>query len=230
MVTGAEARWNRRRALCHPTQPVPRTAPSAWLEVVTPATIAGMDTLTPRATVFTNLAIYYAGWSACVLGAAHGRWGLGALTCLALLGVHLLLSDRRAADLRLLVLVTTVGYTVDSVQTAAGLLIFAGGQPLPWLAPLWIGALWMLFSATLRFALQGLAPYPLAAAALGALGGPAAFWAGHELGAVSFHPAPAVSLAVLAAVWAVLLPSLLRLATVAAHPDPGAYRAKIGPD
>lgn len=186
--------------------------------------MARMDTLTPRATVFANLAIYYAGWLACVLGAAHGRWRLGALTCLALLGVHLLLSDQRGADLRLLVLVTAVGYAVDSVQTAAGLLIFADGQPHPWLAPLWIGALWMLFSGTLRYALQGLASHPLAAAALGALGGPAAFWGGHELGAVAFHPAPAVSLAVLAAVWALLLPALLRLTVLAAPRKPGRYQ------
>jgi hypothetical protein len=46
----------------------------------------------------------------------------------------------------------------------------------------------------------------------GAIGGPAAFYAGERLGAVQFHPTEGLSLTVLAVVWAILMPLLLHLA------------------
>ena len=64
-----------------------------------------------------------------------------------------------------------------------------------------------------------LAGRPLLAAALGAGGGPPAFYAGFRLGAVEFHPTPGLSLAVLALVWALLLPLLMYLSVAAERRD-----------
>ena len=183
-----------------------------------------MPTLSPRAAAAINVALYYTGWLACVVGAAAGRWAAGTLLACGLAGVHLALARRRAVELRLMLMVGAIGYAVDSAQTALGLLVFAQGQPLPGMAPLWIGALWVLFAATLRYALCWLSGRPLLGALLGALGGPAAFYAGHRLGAVSFHPSPRLSLSVLAVVWAVLLPLLVALATAVGGGSDGRYR------
>lgn len=81
-----------------------------------------------------------------------------------------------------------------------------------------------LFSGTLRYAFHWLVGRPWLAAGFGAAGGPAAFYAGHRLGAVQFHPTTGLSLAVLAVVWAALFPLLVHLSTVLGGPERGAYR------
>lgn len=182
-----------------------------------------MSSFPGRVTMLVNIGLYYAGWLACVLGAAGGHWEIGAAAGVALVGIHLGLAARRAVEWRLLLTVAPIGYAVDSVQAAAGLLVFAAGQPAWWAAPIWIGVMWMLFSATLRFAFAWLVGRWLLAAALGAAGGPAAYYAGHRLGAVDFHPVTGLSLAVLALVWAALLPALVRLGAVVGNRQPGSY-------
>lgn len=182
-----------------------------------------MPTLGPRAAIAFNLTLYYSGWVACVLGAATGRWVTGAVVGTLLVGVHLALVERRSIELRLMLEVTAIGYTADSAQTALGLLVFPSG-PLPdWAAPLWIGVLWMLFATTLRYAFFWLSGRRLLAAAFGAVGGPAAFYAGCRLGAVQFHPSTGLTLAVLAGVWALLLPLLVHRATQASAGAAGRY-------
>ena len=86
--------------------------------------------------------------------------------------------------------------------------------------------MWMLFACTLRYAFGWLYGKPLLAALLGAVGGPAAFWAGQRLGAVSFHPTPGLSLGVLAIVWAALLPTLMGVAARIDSQGGGAYRGR----
>lgn len=183
-----------------------------------------MGAASRRAQLIVNLLAYYAGWAACVLGAAAGHWRAGALVGLVLIALHLLAAARRGVELRLMVSVTALGYGIDSVQTGLGLLVFAAGQPAAWLAPVWIGVMWMLFSTTLRYTFHGLAGRHLLAATFGLIGGPAAFYAGERLGAVAFHPTPALSLTVLALVWAVLFPLLTAIAAVVGGGDRGRYR------
>ena len=122
-----------------------------------------------RTQLVFNVALYYAGWLACVLGAAGGRWEAGAAIGVALVALHVGLAERRADEIRLIVVVTAIGYTVDSLQTAFGLLIFASAQPAAWLAPAWIAVMWMLFACTLRYAFAWLRGAPLLAALLGIL-------------------------------------------------------------
>jgi hypothetical protein len=71
--------------------------------------------------------------------------------------------------------------------------------------------MWMLFATTLNVSLRWLRRYPLAAIALGAIGGPLAYWAGARLGAMEFA-APVAATAALAFGWALLTPLLVWLA------------------
>lgn len=187
-----------------------------------------MDTSSRRLTVIVNLLAYYVGWLACVLGATSGRWQAGAAAGIALIVLHLAAVARPGTELRILLATTSIGYTVDSAQTAAGLLVFAAGQPAPWLAPVWIGVMWMLFSTTLRYGFHWLAGRYLRCSLFGLIGGPAAFWAGERLGAVAFNPVPGLSLALLAAVWAVLFPLLMAIAGVLGNHTAGRYRCPAG--
>lgn len=183
-----------------------------------------MGQATSRAGILFNMALYYAGWLACVLGAARGQWIGGALIGIALAMLHLGMSTQPRIELRLMMTVLPIGVAVDSVQTALGLLRFDAGQPVRWLAPVWIGVMWMLFAITLRYAFHALDGRVGLAALIGAVGGPAAFYAGHRLQAVQFHPAPGLSLFVLALVWCALFPFLMRIAQGFGSGDAGAYR------
>lgn len=83
-------------------------------------------------------------------------------------------------------------------------------QTLPaWVAPPWIMALWMAFASTLRSSLGWLAQRYWLAASLGAIAGPLAYYTGHKLGALSFPSPVGPSLAALAVVWAILMPTVM---------------------
>ena len=172
-----------------------------------------------------NVAIYYAGWVACVIGASNGRWVAGTAIAGCLVLAHHAIATERNTEMRLAVAVASIGTLIDSLQMALGLLVFHVGQPIDWLAPFWIIVLWALFATTMRYALYWLNTRLLTSAALGVFGGPLAFYAGHQLGAVDFHPTTGLSLGILAIVWGVLIPSLLWLSRqITENGLPGSYR------
>jgi hypothetical protein len=157
-----------------------------------------------------NVLVFQAGWFACVLGAAHGYPWAGAATGAALAAAWIAQTPRPAAESGLAAAGIAAGACLDSALAATGLVKFAGAVPLPWLAPVWILALWMLFATTLNASLRWLRGRSLLACGLGALGGPASYWAGERLGALRLDGAAA--LVAVAAGWALALPVLMALA------------------
>jgi hypothetical protein len=172
-----------------------------------------------------NLALYQAGWFACVLGGARGRPWLGALVGLAPVVVHLALVERRLEEARFLAVVSVAGTAVDSAQQAAGTLAFPSGHYLAWLCPVWLTVLWAGLATLPRHSLSRLAGRPVACALLGAAGGPLAFLAGERLGGVAFPAGRAAGLAVLALVWAIVFPLLMAFARRSGA-FPGRYRCQ----
>lgn len=157
-----------------------------------------------------DAALVQVGWWACVLGAAKGFSLLGPAVVAALLVVQLgtLAPGLRGRAWRFVLLVGAVGTIVDSLL--AGLGVFSlYGAGAPWLAPLWITALWCQF-ATVVPAFAALESRLPVAALLGAVGGPMAYGGGARLGAASLHPTPWISLVAVGVVWAVALPWMLR--------------------
>ena len=157
-----------------------------------------------------DAALVQLGWWACVLGAARGDFLLGPAVVTALLAVQtwgLPAAARRQAWRRILLL-GAAGTAIDSLQGAFGLLSFRGA-PADWLAPLWITALWCHFTTALP-AFAPLRSRPLAAGLLGAAGGSLAYAAGGRLGAAVLHSEPWLSLLVIAMVWGIALPVMLR--------------------
>lgn len=161
--------------------------------------------------VLINIAIYQAGWFACVLGAARGRSGLGIALAVLIVCGWLMDAPRPSALAQLVVLTGAVGYCWDSWLSVLGLIHYAAGPLSPPLAPLWILALWLLFSTTLQVSLRWLQSNLLLAAALGALAAPLAYFAAARFGALTL-PQLSPALGAQAAGWALLLPLLLRLA------------------
>ena len=161
--------------------------------------------------LFLNFAMFYVGWFSCVVGAARGRLWLGPAVAAALLIVHLALTPGRATEARLILIAGFFGFAVDTALASAGLFAFTQTSVAPWLSPLWMVALWMLFAATLNSSMSWLAGCYGLAAVLGALFGPVSYAAGARLGAIDLPDRWIASLAGVAVVWAFAMPTLLVL-------------------
>ena len=170
-----------------------------------------------------NLALYQAGWLACVLGGARGRPWLGAAAGLALVLAHLALVERRAEEAKFVALAALAGTAVDSAQQAAGTVALPSGHYAAWLCPAWLTVLWAQFATLPCHSLAWFAGRPAACALLGATGGPLAFFAGERLGGVTFPSGRAVGYGVLALVWAAAFPLLMHFAARSGA-FPGRYR------
>jgi Protein of unknown function (DUF2878) len=176
-----------------------------------------------------NFAMFYLGWFACVAGAAHGELWLGPSVVAALIVVHLYLTPKPIQETRLILVIGTLGFTIDTLQASAGLYAFTGTSVAPWLCPLWMVALWMIFATTLNTSMGWLAGRYRLAAALGALCGPASYAAGARLGAIELPAHARLNLLSIAIVWTCVMPTLLwlgeRLSTSTARlplPSPAA--------
>jgi len=155
-----------------------------------------------------NFAVFEAAWFACILGAAHGHpvWGTAAVLCA--IAWHVALSARPATELALVAVLGGIGLVAESLVAAQGRVAYPSGQPVAWLAPYWLVALWGELAIALNVTLRWLKRRPLAASVLGAVFGPLSFLGGVRLGGARFVDEPA-ALATLAGMWALLMPLVM---------------------
>jgi hypothetical protein len=160
--------------------------------------------------IFLNIVALQIGWFGCILGAAYDRPLLGPIVVVTSVALHLAFMNGSRGELLLLLLVAGLGGVLDTLVAASGALSFRNGWSVPWLAPLWMVALWMNFGTGLNRSLKWLLGRYGTACLLGAVGGPLAYYAGAGLGAVELI-APWSLLAV-AVEWAFAMPVLVWLA------------------
>lgn len=161
--------------------------------------------------VLFNFLLFQAGWFATVLGSANGFPWLGPVVVLAVVAVHLRSSHRPGSEAILVSLAVLMGLILDSAILASGWIAYPNGFWIAGLAPYWIISLWALFATTLNVSMRWLHGRPWLAALFGGIGGPASYFAGAKLGAMVFV-VPDAALALLAAAWAIAMPSLMYLA------------------
>jgi hypothetical protein len=148
-----------------------------------------------------NIALYQAIWFACVLMGTAGA--LGSLVPLAL---HLWLSRRRRADLQMMGILLVAGLVIDGSLQLSGFFRFtAAALPIP----LWLAVIWLALATLPHHSLGWMKGRPLLSAALGAIGGPLAYWAGVRLDAAAFSWPLLPSLLLLAVIWAMLWPAVM---------------------
>lgn len=158
-----------------------------------------------------NFIAFQCGWFACVLGAANGYAWQGLAAAALVVAVHIGIAARPLAEAALVALALLLGTVWETALLATGVLVYAGGAVASGMPPPWILALWALFATTLNASLGWLQGRWLLAALLGGVAGPASYWAGARLGALSFND-PLSFVVSLAAGWAVLTPVLLAIA------------------
>lgn len=164
-----------------------------------------------RQSSIVNHVMFQLGWFACILGAARGAGWLGPVVAVLVIALHLALSRRTDLELRLLGVCFVLGLILESLVLNLGLIRFEEPSPLPFLAPLWIAAMWPVFGTTLNRSLSFLQGRAWLSILLGAVGGPLAYYAGARLGAVTLTP-PLGALLTYAVGWAVLVPLLVHFA------------------
>lgn len=165
----------------------------------------------PLPVLVMNALLFQVAWFGAVLGAARGLPWLGVVAVAGVVSWHLARARQPAREIGLVALALATGAVFETLLVQAGLLRFDGGALLAGTAPVWMVALWANFATTLNVSLRALRPRLLAAALLGAIGAPLAYFAGQKLGAVQFLQ-PGSALAAIAAGWAVLTPALFRAA------------------
>lgn len=152
--------------------------------------------------ILFNIVTYQLIWFLCILGGNKG-----ALISLPLLIIHLFITDKRLADLRMMGFLLFLGVLVDGTLHQVGFFSFTtAGFPIPF----WLMAIWLGLAITPHHSLAWLQDRPLLSAVFGALGGPAAYWAGVRLGAASFNWPLLYSLPFLGVLWALLWTMVMR--------------------
>jgi hypothetical protein len=158
--------------------------------------------------VAVNALLFQAGWFACVLGAAQGLPWIGAIIAVLVIGWHLSRADDPRREVALIAAAGVLGLVFETLLVQSGWVRFDSGMLVAGVAPYWMVALWAMFATTLNVSLRVLRLRLGLAAALGAVGGPAAYYGGAQLGALELATAGA-ALMTIAAGWAVFVPALL---------------------
>jgi hypothetical protein len=147
------------------------------------------------------------GWFACVLGAAHGRAWLGPLIVVSALAVHVGLRPprKRATELWVLASAALLGFLVDTVFLRAGVIAIGGAT----VSPAWLVVLWPNLAAATApgGSLVALARRPLVGALVGSVAAPISYDAGAHFGAIALEGGRVRALAIIAIVWAAVLPA-----------------------
>ena len=159
-----------------------------------------------------NFILFQALWALTIYGVTIGNNWLAPAGLIAVLSIHYNFSATFKADLLLTFLAVLLGLTFETALVQLHILDYA--QPLPFkqIAPLWTLILWANFALTMNGCLQWLQGKYFIAAILGALGAPLSYFAGIELNAATTEVALVMMLTVVAAIYAVITPTLLLLA------------------
>lgn len=152
-------------------------------------------------------------WLCAVVGAGHGlRWP-GVLAAAVYIGSQLRVSAQPRVEARLLLVAVGCGLLVDGVVGGSGRVLYAAGNATPWLAPLWILALWAAFAMTLTVSFAVLQRHLGLAVLTGLLLAPLAYLsAARGWSSVTFVEPWWQGVLLLGAGWAVALPLLAHCA------------------
>lgn len=165
--------------------------------------------------VIINFVLFQAAWLVCVLGAANQLPWLAFVVALILVGMQLVWTPQPTQELSLLLIATIIGAVFDQLLLNHGVIQYqahgwSGAGLTVGIVPIWIIGLWIAFASTLNVSLRWMRDYRLAQVLLGVMGGPLAYYAAQQLGAVTITLTPA-SYIVLAVGWGLVTPLLVNL-------------------
>ncbi len=159
-----------------------------------------------------NIAVFYAGWFGSVMAAAAGRDWLALAAALAVVLVHLVVTPRPFAELKLIIAAAVIGLVAEGMLITFGFASYTMPNSFAVLPPLWLVAIWMAFATTMNVSLGWLKNHVPLSAVLGFLMAPPSYFAGQKLGGIVLAEPHVISLAAIGLVWAGAFPLLVVLA------------------
>jgi hypothetical protein len=157
--------------------------------------------------VVANFVVFQIAWFTCVGSVARNLSSLGLAVIAIAVGIHLLSVRHRASALSLAVASLLIGVIIEYILAATQATQFDRNALAIGSAPLWMIAMWALFSTTLNVSMRWLQGKYVLATVLGAVAGPLSYLAGSKMGALTL-PLD-YSLIIIGACWAVAMPLLL---------------------
>ena len=130
-------------------------------------------------------------WWACVLGSVSNQKYLGPILVMIYLCIHLynVIPELRKSELSLLLFAGILGTLADSILLNLDILSYEGSyNNINYIAPLWITAMWVGFTATLNYSFKKIIKKYFLQIFLGLIFGPMAYITGNGLGAINFNP------------------------------------------
>lgn len=155
-----------------------------------------------------DILLFLLAWLGAVVLAAGGHGYLATLPPLAAIVLHVVVSRTRSAALGVIVLAGVVGLVAESLLLALGFTSYAGHVPTTLAPPVWVIALWASFGILHDVTHAAMRGEGANVAALGALAGPVAYYAGERLGAITLAEPLWITYLVLMAIWALAAPLL----------------------
>lgn len=138
------------------------------------------------------------------------------------MAVHVSLSDRPGLEIRIGVIAFFLGLFMESLLMEMAVYTPKGIQSDRFFPPGWMLALWVNFGTLVNGALAWLKRRYMLGAFMAFLGAPAAYYSGHQMGALTFFEPLWKNLAILAMAWAVSLPLLFFLSVKLERPKKAA--------
>lgn len=154
-----------------------------------------------------NSGLFYFGWIYTIKSVLDGSPLKGVLVSFLIVACHLWRSKERRFEILLMVTFPLLGSLFDTALSLLGILTYEGTyRTVPWIAPLWVTALWALFATSLNHSLAWVGRAWWLASACGAIGGTLSYLAVIKAGAAHFAIAEPYGIASLALAWALILP------------------------
>ncbi|NQV50794.1 MAG: DUF2878 domain-containing protein [Candidatus Marinimicrobia bacterium] len=155
---------------------------------------------------------FQSAWWLTVFGIVMGYPLVGPLAMtLYMIADHFSLTKQKA-EMLLILTAMILGTVADSIFASTSFLSYAGGYTLaPFLAPLWITAMWGGFAATLNHSLGWIKTRPVLGFLLGGVFGPLSYIAGSKFGAIQFNAEMTTTVIVLGIFWGLAVPGLVKL-------------------
>jgi len=143
-------------------------------------------------------------WFAAAAGAANGLNWPAVVACFLYVTALALARAFEHASVALLAGITLAGGVGETVLLAVGVLTYSAQWPLPNIAPLWMGALWVAYASAVETTVPRLRVHPVYIVAT-ALLAPLAYLAGGRMGALVVHGPMISSWLAISLVWFVAL-------------------------
>jgi hypothetical protein len=163
-----------------------------------------------------SLIIFLCGVATCLFSATfHSTW-IAMLFIIPFTFVYLLFSKLSVVNVKLILCIIIIGYTVDSLLTLFGFMSFADHGFLLGQLPLWHFCCWILFATLFPTLFASVKNYRVMAI-IGVIGGPLYYFSAHQLGTMNFHLPIVITMISFSVTWALLLCVFIKLKNTLTH-------------